>query len=98
MAEIRKAAAACEARRAFLRRGAALTAAGAILLGETTTTRWAAAQTKAPQKLVQYQETPKDGKACATCNLFEPPSSCKVVAGTISPQGWCSLYAPKVPG
>ncbi|MGA8496738.1 MAG: high potential iron sulfur protein [Xanthobacteraceae bacterium] len=97
MAEIWKETATCEARRLFLRRGAALAAACAILLAETVPVRRAAAQTKAPQNLVQYQKTPKDGKDCASCNYFEPPSSCKVVAGPISPAGWCSLYAPKAP-
>lgn len=97
MAGIRKEVSGCEARRSFLRRGAAFSAACAILLAETATARRAAAQTKAPQKLVQYQATPKNGKACNTCTYFEPPSSCKVVDGTISSAGWCSLYAPKPP-
>jgi hypothetical protein len=27
--------------------------------------------------------------------LFEAPSSCKTVDGTVSPQGWCMVYAKK---
>ena len=31
--------------------------------------------------------SPKDIRMCATCTLFEPPKSCKVVEGEISPNG-----------
>jgi len=55
----------------------------------------AEAQTKAPQKLVAYQSTPKEGHSCATCMYFEPPNACKVVEGPISPAGWCNLWAQK---
>lgn len=55
----------------------------------------AEAQTKASQKLVAYQNTPKEGHSCATCTYFEPPNTCKVVDGTISPAGWCSLWSQK---
>jgi High potential iron-sulfur protein len=50
---------------------------------------------KMAQKLVHYQDTPHSGQACATCVQFQPPSSCKVVEGTISPAGWCELYVKK---
>jgi hypothetical protein len=53
------------------------------------------AQDKIAQNLVQYQETPKDGAKCSTCVNFEAPSGCKIVAGTINPEGWCIAYAPK---
>jgi hypothetical protein len=48
---------------------------------------------KGSKKQYQYQETPKNGEACKDCNYFEPKSNtCKVVEGSISPQGWCALY------
>ena len=50
---------------------------------------------KAPQKAVKYQDTPKGEQRCDNCALFEPPSSCKTVDGTISPEGWCMVYAKK---
>ncbi|MFC6634749.1 high-potential iron-sulfur protein [Microbulbifer taiwanensis] len=53
------------------------------------------AQTKAKKEAVQYQDTPKNGQKCVDCVLFEPPEGCKVVEGKISPEGWCSLFAPK---
>lgn len=50
---------------------------------------------KAPQKAVKYQDTPKGDQSCENCALFEAPSSCKTVDGTVSPQGWCMVYAKK---
>jgi hypothetical protein len=41
----------------------------------------------------QYQNTPKGIYCCATCSLFEPPKSCKVVAGEVSEDGWCKAFA-----
>ncbi len=55
----------------------------------------ARAQEKIAQAQVQYQTTPKDGAKCSTCVNFEAPASCKIVAGTINPDGWCIAYAPK---
>jgi hypothetical protein len=63
--------------------------------GAFALSRVARAQTKAAQKVVAYQSTPKEGHSCATCQYFEPPSACKVVEGAISPAGWCSLRAQK---
>ncbi len=65
-------------------------AAGAIALSAA-----AEAQTKASQKLVAYQSTPKEGHSCATCQYFQPPDACKVVEGPIGAAGWCNLWAKK---
>jgi High potential iron-sulfur protein len=50
---------------------------------------------KAPQKVVKYQDTPKGEQRCDNCELFEAPSSCKNVDGTIAAQGWCIVYRKK---
>ncbi len=50
---------------------------------------------KVDKKLVMYQPTPKNGQACNRCVNSQPPNACKLVAGDISPAGWCSLFAPK---
>jgi hypothetical protein len=50
---------------------------------------------KAPQKVVKYQDTPKGEQRCDNCDLFEAPSSCKNVDGTIAAQGWCIVYRKK---
>ena len=54
-----------------------------------------AAQQKVAQKLVQYQQKPKNNQKCSLCLHFVPPDSCKVVDGKINPDGWCALFAPK---
>ena len=53
------------------------------------------AQQKMAQKLVQYQQTPKNNQKCSTCLHFVAPDSCKLVEGKINPNGWCALFAPK---
>ncbi|MGX1353482.1 cyclopropane fatty-acyl-phospholipid synthase-like methyltransferase [Bradyrhizobium elkanii] len=63
-------------------------AAGASVAGVSV----ARAQAKTAQKAVKYQDTPKGDQRCENCKQFQPPSACKVVDGTISPQGWCMVY------
>ena len=55
----------------------------------------AAAQTKISQAAAKYQDQPKGKQSCAVCANFQPPNACRFVAGTISPSGWCMLFAPK---
>ena len=31
---------------------------------------------------------------CKKCRWWMGPASCKVVAGTISPRGWCAIWVP----
>ena len=50
---------------------------------------------KMAKTAVAYQDTPHGDQNCANCKFFEPPSSCKVVDGVISPNGWCKLWAKK---
>ena len=47
---------------------------------------------KLTQAQAQYQNTPKGMYSCALCTFFIKPHSCKVVAGDISPTGWCKLF------
>ncbi len=53
------------------------------------------AQEKLAQNLVQYQTSPKDGAKCSLCVNWIDPNACKIVAGTIDPNGWCVAFAPK---
>ncbi|MBV8512786.1 MAG: hypothetical protein JO289_21705 [Xanthobacteraceae bacterium] len=53
----------------------------------------ARASDKMTREQAQYQDQPKGINMCATCTLFEPPKSCKVVEGDVSPQGWCKAFA-----
>ena len=67
----------------------------ATAVGGVMAAAGARAQDKIAQAQVQYQATPKDGNKCSTCVNFDAPAACKIVAGTISPNGWCIAYAPK---
>jgi hypothetical protein len=53
------------------------------------------AAAKTAQSAVAYETSPKGGHSCGTCSSFEPPSSCKLVDGSISPNGWCKLWSQK---
>lgn len=79
-------------RRSFL--GGVATGSGA-LLGAALIGSPAMASNKLPQAAAKYQAKPKGKQQCNNCTLWQPPSSCKVVDGTISPTGWCMLYQPK---
>jgi len=79
-------------RRNFLYTAAA---GGGAILGMGLVGSPAAAATKISQKVARYQATPKGKARCDNCTFWQPPSSCKIVAGTISPAGWCVLYKKK---
>ena len=54
---------------------------------------------KASKESVKYQEKPNGNEKCSNCMQFIPGESpdangeCKVVQGSISPQGWCTVYS-----
>jgi hypothetical protein len=52
----------------------------------------AASQRKMSPAEAQYQNRPMNGFSCAACALFRPPAACVIVAGTISPSGWCRFF------
>jgi hypothetical protein len=54
--------------------------------------RFAAAREKMSPAAAHYQDRPKNGLSCAACALFRPPGACVVVAGAISPNGWCRFF------
>lgn len=55
----------------------------------------AAAQAKASKASVKYQDQPKNGQRCSGCVQFIAGGQCKIVEGSISPNGWCTAFAPK---
>jgi hypothetical protein len=77
-------------RRTTLLRSAAY-AAGAVV--SLLSVREAAA--KMAQTAVAYQTTPKGDQQCSNCSLFQPPSTCTLVDGTITPSGWCKFWVKK---
>lgn len=54
-----------------------------------------------PQSAVQYQNHPKGKSSCANCINFilgkdaGSIGHCTIVAGDISPKGWCLAYVTK---
>jgi hypothetical protein len=55
-----------------------------------------ASTSKVPPQSVQYQAQPKGEQKCSGClNFVAESNTCKVVAGQVSPDGWCSLWAKK---
>lgn len=51
---------------------------------------------KAAKDKLKYQDTPKNGEKCIDCVHFLPDTNeCKVIEGSISPDGWCMIYLKK---
>jgi hypothetical protein len=75
--------------RRSLLRGAA---AAAGIVGATS--NLAGAQPKISKVAVNYQDHPDGDNRCDKCAQFQPPDSCKMVEGTISPQGSCRIFTP----
>lgn len=74
-------------------RGAVVFATGAAL---SLTALRSLAASKASKQAMQYQDTPKNGQKCADCLQFEPKTkTCKVVAGSIDPNGYCLAFQAK---
>lgn len=49
---------------------------------------------KTTKALALYQDTPNRGERCAGCTHFLEPDGCEIVAGAISPNGWCRFHEP----
>jgi hypothetical protein len=67
-----------------------------LIAAETST-----AQAKGSQAQFKYQKTPNGSKKCSNCKFFIPGKtatangSCKIVDGTISPNGYCVAWSAK---
>jgi hypothetical protein len=57
--------------------------------------RTIAAPAKLPPNEIGYQASPKGNARCELCVNWQAPNACKVVAGPISPSGWCGLFVRK---
>jgi hypothetical protein len=70
---------------------------GAMVKGVSAGLVLRIAPTQASEKMTrqqaEYQDTPNGIYSCAVCTLFEKPKTCKVVAGEVSPDGWCKAFA-----
>lgn len=56
---------------------------------------------KISQSAVHYQKKPNGKQQCSNCVAFLPSATpdadgkCRLVAGVISPHGFCGAYSPK---
>lgn len=82
-------------RRGILRAGLAAVGGVAAATAARAAGTVRLAQDKIAPAQVQYQTTPKDGQQCDKCVNWVAPNACKIVSGTIAPQGWCLAFAPK---
>ena len=73
-------------RRSLLRNAVRATGVLAATLNQ------ALAQPKISKVAVNYQDHPDGDKRCDKCIQFQPPDACKVVDGSISPQGSCRIF------
>jgi hypothetical protein len=69
-----------------------MAAVGAGLLMLKATARAQQSAAKLAKSDAAYQDSPKNDQQCSGCTKFQPPKACSVVAGDISPKGWCKLY------
>ena len=76
--------------RIFRRSVLQVAAAGIIAAGSYRVS----AQPKISKIAVNYQDHPDGNKRCDKCVQFQPRDACKVVEGTISPQGCCRIFIP----
>lgn len=44
------------------------------------------------KSVARYQNTPNRRRRCSGCVHFLRPNRCAIVAGAISPNGWCRFY------
>ena len=79
-------------RRALLRRATVTLGTVAVISARAEPV---AATIKISQSAVAYQDHPQGDKRCGKCLQFQPPSTCRMVEGAISPQGFCRIFTPQ---
>jgi anaerobic selenocysteine-containing dehydrogenase len=71
----------------------------ALLLGGAACAGALASRNAHAQKVskaaMKYQDKPNGDQKCSNCMQFEPPGSCKVVEGAVSPDGYCIAWVKK---
>jgi len=66
-----------------------------VALSFLPTSRTVAGQMKMAPGDIGYQSRPNGAQRCDLCVNWQAPQSCKLVAGSISPSGWCGLFVKK---
>jgi hypothetical protein len=55
----------------------------------------ALAQQKVSKIEAKYQDHATGQQRCSICLQFRPPGTCEIVAGPVSPGGWCQFFAAR---
>ncbi len=76
-------------RRRFIA-GAGIAAVGGTVAGCAHTAKMPG---MVPKMEAQYQDHPHGLARCGICKHFGSPDVCEVVAGPVSPDGYCKFYA-----
>jgi len=90
-------------RRGFILAGAAL-AAGAVRSPDAHAQRRGAdgqpkpTPRKRTREEVKYQNEPYLGRTCARCVFYQGHGVCVILEGAVSPNGWCTQWAPNTIG
>lgn len=53
------------------------------------------ARAKTAQAAAGYSPSSNSDRRCNGCNYYIAPNSCKIVDGSVSPNGVCNLFAKK---
>jgi hypothetical protein len=77
-------------RRRFLAAGAGAVVAGGVVSGCAHGPKMPGTT---PKEQAQYQDHPNGLSRCGLCKHYIPNNGCEVVAGPVSPDGWCRFYA-----
>jgi hypothetical protein len=78
--------------RRLLLQGTMAAISAAAVIGASP--RPASATIKISKAAVAYQDHPEGDKRCGKCLQFVAPSSCKMVDGPVSPEGFCRIFTP----
>lgn len=70
-------------------------AAGAFAASAAMPAKASDASSQLRKEDVRYQDQPKGNQRCSGCKNFVTPNACRVVTGSVNPNGWCLLFQAK---
>ena len=79
-------------RRSFLGRSFASVAMASTVFLSACARRMAGGREKVTKAAAHYQNHPNGRQRCGRCVHYVSPFGCEIVAGPISPHGWCRYY------
>jgi hypothetical protein len=79
-------------RRGFLQKSVCVTGAAAIASAVSGCATSPPVRGTTSKDQARYQDKPSGISRCGFCRHFYSPDICEVVAGPVSPRGWCPFY------